>query len=115
MTLEFYPCQSTALLLRDQFLLDPDVVYLTHGTFGACPRPVLDAYHAWQRELERDPLAFLGRRLEGLVDEVRAVLGPYLGARGEDLVFVPNATTGVNTVARSLGLEPGDEVLMTDE
>lgn len=115
MTHEFYPCESTSLALRDQFLLDPSVTYLTHGTYGACPRPVLDEYQRWQRELERDPLAFLTRRLDGLLADVRETLGKYLGARGHDLVFVPNATTGVNTVARSLGLEPGDEVLMTDE
>ena len=59
MTHEFYPCESTHLALRDQFLLDPSVTYLTHGTYGACPRPVLDEYQRWQRELEGDPLAFL--------------------------------------------------------
>jgi isopenicillin-N epimerase len=103
------------LALRDEFLLDPAVTYLTHGTFGACPRPVLDEYQRLQRELERNPLAFLSRRLDGLLAKVRAALASYLGARGDDLVFVPNATTGVNTVARSLGLEPGDEVLTTHE
>ena len=115
MTCEFYPCESTSLALRDEFLLDPDVVYLTHGTYGACPRPVLDDYQRWQRELERDPIAFLTRGLDGVLGKVRAELAEYLGAHGEDIVFVPNATTGVNTVARSLGLRPGDEVLMTDE
>jgi isopenicillin-N epimerase len=114
MTIEFYPCQSKALALRDQFLLDPDVVYLTHGTYGACPRPVLDEYQRRQRELEANPLEFLWRRLDGLLREVRDELGRYVGARADDLVFVPNATVGMNTVARSLGLAPGDEVLMTD-
>jgi isopenicillin-N epimerase len=114
MTVEFYPCESRGLALRDQFLLDPAVTYLTHGTYGACPLPVLDEYQSWQRELERDPLDFLRRRLDGLLGDVRAVLGEYLGARGDDLALVPNATLGVNTVARSLRLEPGDEVLLTD-
>ena len=100
--------------LRDQFLLDPDVTYLTHGTFGACPRPVLEDYQRWQRELEREPVQFLDRRLDGLLLEVREALGAYLGARAGDLAFVPNATTGMNTVARSLGLGPDDEVLTTD-
>jgi isopenicillin-N epimerase len=50
------------LRLKDQFLLDPDVVLLNHGSFGACPRPVLEEYQRWQRELECEPVAFLGRR-----------------------------------------------------
>jgi isopenicillin-N epimerase len=115
MTSRFYPCDSTAPTLRDHFLLDPAIVYLTHGSFGACPRPVLEEYQRWQYELERDPIAFLDRRLDGLLARVRAQLGSYVGARGEDLVFVPNATTAINTVSRSLGLGRADEVLMTDE
>jgi isopenicillin-N epimerase len=100
--------------LRDQFLLDPEVAYLTHGTFGACPRPVFDVYQRWQRELEREPVEFLDRRLGGLLAEVRSALGAYLGARADDLALVPNATTGMGTVARSLGLGPDDEVLTTE-
>jgi isopenicillin-N epimerase len=115
MTIEFYPCESRGLALRDQFLLDSDVVFLNHGSFGACPRQVLEEYQRWQRELERQPVDFLARRAPALLDEARAALGAYLGARGEDLVFVPNATTGMNTVARSLRLGPEDEVLTTDQ
>jgi isopenicillin-N epimerase len=117
MALGFYPprCQSIPLSLRDQFLLDPDVVFLNHGSFGACPRPVLEGYQRWQRELERQPVEFLGRRWDGLLVEALAALAAYLGARPDDLVFVPNATTAMNTVARSLALGPDDEVLTTDE
>ncbi len=100
--------------LRDLFLLRPDVVFLNHGSFGACPRPVFEAYQAWQLELERQPVAFLGRRFAGLMREAREALAGYLGADADDLVYVPNATTGLNLVARSLPLEPGDEVLTTD-
>jgi isopenicillin-N epimerase len=100
--------------LKDQFLLDPDVVFLNHGSYGACPRPVLEEYQRWQRELEREPVEFLARRCGGLIAEARAALGDYLGARGDDLVFVPNATTGMNVVARSLQLGPDDEVLTTE-
>lgn len=100
--------------MRDLFLLDPGVVFLNHGSFGACPREVLDAQHRWQTEMERNPVAFLGRRSAGLLAEARATLGAALGARGADLVFVPNATTGVNIVAQSFPLAPGDEVLATD-
>jgi isopenicillin-N epimerase len=100
--------------LRQEFLLDPDVVFLNHGSFGATPEPVFAAYQRWQRELERQPVEFLGRRAEGLLDEARAAMAAYVGCARDDLVFVPNATTGVNVVARSLPMEPGDEVVGTD-
>jgi len=100
--------------LRDLFLLRPDVVFLNHGSFGACPRPVFEAYQAWQLELERQPVDFLGRRLAGLMREAREALADFIVADADDLVYVPNATTGLNIVARSLPLEPGDEVLATD-
>lgn len=100
--------------MRDLFLLDPDVVFLNHGSYGACPREVLDAQHGWQRRMERNPVAFLGRQSAQLLSEARDALGDAVGARGADLVFVPNSTTGVNIVARSLALESGDEVLTTD-
>ena len=98
----------------EQFLLRPDVAFLNHGSFGACPKPVFDTYQAWQRELEAEPVEFLGRRSGGLLADARKVLGTYVGADAEDLVFVTNATYGVNIVARSLDLGPGDEVLTTD-
>jgi isopenicillin-N epimerase len=100
--------------LHDLFLLDPNVVFLNHGSFGACPRPVFEVYQRWQLELERQPVEFLGRRFGALMGEAREALGAYLGAAPDDLVYIPNATTGVNTVARSLPLAPGDEVLSTD-
>lgn len=100
--------------LREQFLLRDDVVFLNHGSFGACPRPVFEAYQAWQRELERQPVEFLSRRAGDLLADARRALGACVGADADDLVFVPNATTGLNIVARSLPLEPGDEVLATD-
>ncbi len=100
--------------LRDQFLLRPDVIFLNHGSFGATPRPVFETYQEWQRELERQPVEFLGRRFNSLLQHAREVLAGYLGADPDDLVYVPNATTGLNIIARALPLEPGDEVLSTD-
>lgn len=90
---------------HDDFLLDPEVAFLNHGSYGACPRPVFEAYQAWQRELERQPVEFLARRLERLVADARAELAAYVGAAAEDLVFVPNATSGLNAVLRSIRLE----------
>jgi isopenicillin-N epimerase len=100
--------------LRDEFLLDPDVTFLNHGSFGACPRAVFERYQRWQLELERQPVLFLARRLEGLLAEARAALADYIGCDADDLVFVPNATAGVNIAAWPLGLQQGDEVLSTD-
>ncbi|MFL5928215.1 MAG: aminotransferase class V-fold PLP-dependent enzyme [Gaiellaceae bacterium] len=103
--------------MRDEFLLDPGVVYLNHGSFGACPRPVFDAYQSYQRELERQPVEFLAleRRLPALLDEARLALAAYVGAQPDNLAFATNASSAVNAVARSLELEPGDEVLLGDD
>lgn len=105
---------SRAVAVRAQFLLRRDVIFLNHGSFGACPRPVFEAYRHWQRELEDQPVEFLARRARDLMRWARAALGESLGADPDDLVYVPNATTGLNIVARSLRLNPGDEVLTTD-
>jgi isopenicillin-N epimerase len=104
----------SATALRREFLLDPDVAFLNHGSFGACPRPVFERYQACQRALELEPVDFIRRRLPELLDEARAALASYLGCLPTDLAFVSNATTGVNLAARSLDLRPGDEVLTTD-
>lgn len=100
--------------MRELFQLDPGLIFLNHGSFGACPREVLQAQRRWQDEMEANPVAFLSRRSGELLEQARSVLGVYLGAQLEDLAFVPNATTGVNIVARSLDLRPGDEVLTTN-
>jgi isopenicillin-N epimerase len=96
-----------------EFVLDPDVVYLNHGGYGACPAPVFARYQELQRELERNPSEFLGRRFDDLLAEARGALATFVGARIEDLVFVPNATAGLNAVIRSLRFGPDDEVLTT--
>ena len=100
--------------MKELFQLDPEVTFLNHGSFGATPRAVFERYQSWQAELEREPVYFITRRLEPLLEEARAELGAYVGARGDDLTFVQNATTGVNMAARSLALQPGDEVLTTN-
>ncbi len=105
---------SEPAALKPLYLLDPDLVFLNHGSFGACPAEVLAVQQGWQREMERNPVAFLGRRSAGLLAQARARLAQELGADPAHLVFVPNATQGVNTVARSLPLQPGDEILSTD-
>jgi len=100
--------------LKQHFLLDPSVTFLNHGSFGATPKPVFKEYQRWQRELENQPVEFLGRRHNDLMRASRAALGKYLGASAENLVYAQNATIALNVAAHSLELGAGDEVLSTD-
>ncbi len=94
--------------------LDPAVDYLNHGSFGACPRAVLDAQAALRERMEREAVDFLWRELPRRLEEARGALAAFVGADPAGLVFLPNATFGVNAVVRSLALSPGDELLTTD-
>jgi isopenicillin-N epimerase len=100
--------------VRRHWLLDPEIRFLNHGSFGACPRVVLELQSELRARLEREPVFFFLRELEGLLDEAREQVAAFVGVRPEDMGFVRNATTGVNAVLRSLRLEPGDEILVTD-
>lgn len=94
--------------------LDPRVTHLNHGSFGACPRPVLAAQAKLREALERDPVLFFVTDLEELLAFAREELASFVGADPDDLVFVPNATAGVNTVLHSLSFRHGDELLATN-
>ena len=98
---------------RALWCLDPSIAYLNHGSYGACPRAVLERQRSLQLEMEREPVDFLSRELPGRLQSARSALARFVGAETADLVFVPNATTAVNAVLRSLEFAPGDEVLAT--
>lgn len=97
-----------------QFLLNPAIIFLNHGSFGACPKPVFEQYQLWQRKLEEQPVIFLGRQYQDLVRQAMQPLAEFLGTSPSNLAFVPNATFGVNLIARSLNLQPGDEILTSN-
>ncbi len=96
------------------FPLDPETVFLNHGSFGSCPLAVLEHQQDIRQRLESQPVQFFQRDLEPMLDEARASLGDFIGVNGDDLVYVANATAGVNTVLRSLDFEPGDELLVSN-
>ena len=100
--------------LARHWSMDPSIDYLNHGSFGATPIPVLDLQSELRQRMERQQVLFLDQELEHMLDEVRGRLGEFVGADPDDLAFVPNATTGVNTVLHALDLQPGDEILATD-
>ena len=100
----------------EPWTLDPTVVHLNHGSFGACPQPVLDVQDKWRAEMESNPILFFMKDLQPALDQAREVLASFAGADPAGMVLVPNATPGISTVLRSLesSLEPGDEILITD-
>lgn len=100
--------------MKKNFLLDPKITFLNHGSYGACPKPIFEVYQQWQRELEHRPVEFLSRRAIPLLAESREKLADYLNCTAQDLVYFTNPTTAINMVVRNLDLQPGDEILTTD-
>lgn len=100
--------------LKKLFLLRPDITFLNFGSFGACPKPIFEDYQRWQLELESDPVQFITVKGLSYLSKSRDALGEYLNCSPEDLVFMVNPTYAVNTVAKSLDLKPGDEILSTN-
>ena len=99
--------------LRQQFLLRPDITYLNFGSFGACPRPVFEQYQRYQLELEQEPVQFIVETGPKYLAESRKALANFVNSDSDDLVYVVNPSHAVNIVAKSLALQPGDEILTT--
>lgn len=100
--------------LRRYWELAPGTVFLNHGAFGACPKPILEKQSELRRQMEAEPVQFLWRYYEERLEPSRAILAKFVGANQRNIAFVINTTTGVNAVARSLKLRRGDEILTTN-
>lgn len=100
--------------MKSQFLLDPAITFLNHGSFGACPKPVFEDYQYWQLELEKQPVQFLTKHLPRHLQQSKEALANYVHCDADDFFFTANPTLAINTVMRSLKLEPGDEILTTN-
>jgi isopenicillin-N epimerase len=103
---------SPASFMKQHWLLDPAITFLNHGSFGATPIAVLEKQAEYRRRMEKEPVKFLSRDIDGLIDTARSELSRFLGAGTEDLAFVTNATAGVNAVLRSQRFEAGDELVV---
>lgn len=101
--------------MKEHWLLDPEITFLNHGSFGATPRRVLEKQSALREQMEREPVRFFVRELEPLLDQARSELASFLRCDAAGLAFVPNATAGVNAVLRSLDLDRFDELLVTTQ
>ena len=100
--------------MKEFYLLHPEITFLNHGSFGACPEPVFREYQRLQLEMERQPVEFLSRRATDLLAGARAKLAEFVGADADEIIYTPNPTYAVNIVARSIALKPGDEILSSD-
>mgnify|MGYP000869447720 FL=1 len=100
--------------MKSQFLLDPEVTFLNHGSFGACPKLIFEKYQYWQLELEKHPVQFITKHQAGYLKTAKEALADYVGCAPEDFFFTANPTVAINTVMRSIKLEPGDEILSTN-
>lgn len=100
--------------LKDLFLLSDDVIHLNHGSFGACPEPIFNDYQHWQLELEKNPVNFFVNEGNRVLATSKRVLGDFIGADPDDIVFTMNPSYAMNIVAKSLKLNPGDEILSTN-
>ena len=100
--------------LRDQFYLKPGLTFLNFGSFGACPKPVMQQYQAFQTEMEADPVDFMLVKGPAYLQQSREALADFIGCHADDVVYVTNPSYAVNIIAKSLHLQPGDEVLATN-
>ena len=100
--------------VKHQFMLDPDITFLNHGSFGACAKPMYEDLLQWQTKMEKEPVKFFENIIFDVLKASRQAMGDYINCSADDLIYFPNPTTAINAVARSLKLKPGEEVLSTN-
>jgi isopenicillin-N epimerase len=100
--------------MKDWFLLDPDITFLNHGSYGACSKPVFKEYQDWQQKLENQPVQFMTNQVYSAMEKSRESMSQFVGCDEKELVFFQNPTTAVTNVIYNLDLKPGDEVLMSN-
>ena len=100
--------------LKKLFMLDPDITFLNHGSFGACPKPIFDKYIQFQKQLEKEPVRLLAYDVFPLLEKSRDALSKFISCNKDDLIFSPNPSTALNTVIKSLNLKENDEILTTN-
>ncbi len=100
--------------MKPQFLLDPNITFLNHGSFGSCPKPVFEEYQRYQLELETEPVEFITKKQPKYLKTARESLANFVGCQAQDLFFTPNPTYAINVIMRSIKLNPGDEILATN-
>jgi isopenicillin-N epimerase len=100
--------------MKSKFLLNPEITFLNHGSFGACPKPIFDNYQFWQLELEKEPVQFIQKKSAAYLKSSKNALAKYIGCQSQDFFFTPNPTFAINMIMRSLVLQKGDEILTTN-
>ena len=100
--------------MKAQFLLDPTITFLNHGSFGACPKPIFEEYQRFQKELETEPVYFLIKKQKEYLQLAKNSLAKFVGCSPNDFFFTSNPTIAINTIMRSLNLKSGDEILTTN-
>ena len=102
------------LNLKSQFMLDPDIIHLNHGSYGSCPKPIFNSHIKWQKTLELNPTKHLGFDLYNYLEKSRRALSNYIHCNKNDIVYFPNPSTALNTAIKSLDIKKGDEILSTN-
>jgi isopenicillin-N epimerase len=100
--------------MKSHFLLNPEITFLNHGSFGACPIPILENYQYWQKELEREPVQFIQKKAPVYLQTAKEAVAQFVGCDADDFFFTANPTIAINTIMRSMKLNPGDEILTTN-
>jgi isopenicillin-N epimerase len=100
--------------MKSHFLLNPEITFLNHGSFGACPKPILENYQYWQNELEREPVQFIQKKAPLYLQTAKDAVAQFLGCNADDFFFTANPTIAINTIMRSMDLQPGAEILTTN-